>query len=264
MNNAIGWHQDDRNPTVSHYWDGTGWTGELRWDGDDWVAAPAAAGASATPEVTAEHTAAPPAPAATPPVLATFPPPPAAGSSAATPAGPTDPTERTSAPVAGALAGVAMTGTSATLLAGSALATIGIFLPWEKVSSAYGSQVQTPSSRAGAVLLLLALVGGVAALGWSSRWNVLSWGRLAGLAVVTAMMAFFVVAKFHVIAGDMDAAQTASAPAASTGFYAPELADLAKVSVQPGLGLYLWTAGVFVIGIAITRAFIARCQEATA
>ena len=43
-----GWHEDPSDPTLTRWWDGTGWTVERRWNGTEWVDVSSAPAAQAT------------------------------------------------------------------------------------------------------------------------------------------------------------------------------------------------------------------------
>lgn len=154
---------------------------------------------------------------------------------------------------AGSTTGFVMSPTSWLLFGGAALAGIGALLPWEEVSSSFGvGGSASPSSIGGAAFTLFGLVALVIWVGWPAREGTLSSGRLLGLGAVAALMAFFVIAKFNAI-GDAQA-ELDAAGGGGVGLGGFEV----SASVDPGLGLYLWSTGTVIVWVGIHRAWRAR------
>lgn len=272
MEATLGWHQDPTDATVSRYWDGAQWSAELIWNGTEW-ATPAQPAAVAVAEPVAPAPVVPepaepvtpfvaepvqfviPAPVVPEPVTAAEPAQPAA-------APPVDATIEP--PAAPAASGFAMTTTSWILGGGALLAAIGATQTWEKVSSSMGTMVdQTPTSASGgAMFILLALVALVVWLGWPTRTGSLSKPRLIGLGVVAGLMSFFVLAKFHSVSADQAQLSAPAADASSDpyglGFDTSSMTAAAQITVEAGIGLYLWTCGVIAIWVGAAKALIER------
>lgn len=234
--NTIGWHQDDDDPTISRYWDGTSWQGSLAWNGTAWVAGPMAATDPGTEA---------PVPPSVP------------GASHRTP----------DADVVGtATSGLARLSRPAKIiLAGVAVAAVGVLLPWETVSSSIGSTTDGPIDHGGAAILLFGFLAGIVALLWSHREGALAVPRLVGIGVIVAIMLVLGLARMAAI-GDAVSQQEAQAdPADSSeqGFefdpsVTAELADMYDQDHAAGMGLLLWGIGGLVGAGGLVDAFVNR------
>lgn len=150
MNAAAGWHTDPHDQHLTRYWNGTAWSDERRWNGAAWVAP--------------THTVSTAATSGTSPAISV--------------------PSRSSVPV-----------TPLAVLGGVAIATIGVFLPWEQdtVGAQYfGSAVATvtsgPTKVPAVAVLLLVMLGGIAALAWPSIRRGLSKVRSVAISVTTALL----------------------------------------------------------------------------
>jgi len=290
MSAPAGWYPDTANQHVTRYWDGTQWTQELHWDGQAWVdphrlppppaasrapgsdaaATPAASSPAATPPVAAAPVAATPAaaaPAVTPPTAAApvdpsvaGPPaaatPPAATPPATAPASAPPPVATPAAvapPAAGAwaAAGTQLPATAPAkpspgvdfwlFAAGSVGVALSAFLPWVSVSG-FGIKVSSEPGTGGPGVLLL-FAAGVLALAWPTISSAtLSLGRRIGLLPVVGFLLLCVFTNWSDLADLQDQYDGSG---------------LGGLSVDAGVGFYLYTVCVIVLVVALVRVWLA-------
>jgi zinc-ribbon domain len=125
------------------------------------------------------------------------------------------------------------------LCGGAAAIAIGSLLPWVSVSSSLGFSISS-SPQGGSTVLFLVLVAGALAAGWPSIRSDLSTKRLIGLTAVVAVLTIFAVTNWS------------------------DLVNLENkysgqgVSINGGVGLYLYTLGVVALWVCVVRLFRAR------
>jgi hypothetical protein len=152
-----------------------------------------------------------------------------------------------------------MTKTAWFVFGGVALAAIGVLMPWEHDTTAVGSISRGPTSAAGGAVLLFTLLAAVVWVAWPSRTEELSKARRISLGVLAAVLGFFVVAKFASLAHASAQAHAQSANADDELFAG--LGSMTEISYGPGLGLFVYAAGVLTITIGLTHAWIARVRK---
>jgi hypothetical protein len=270
MSAPAGWYPDTGNQHVTRYWDGTQWTKELHWDGNAWVdphrlppppaayrapepdPVPVTPAAYRAPEPDPVTAATPPA--ATPPVATPpLPTPPVATPPLATPS---PPPVATPSPPPAAAPPVSYPGTQLAspapvrptpgvdfwLFAGGSVGVaLSAFLPWVSVSGLGATISSRPGTGGPAVLLLFA--AGVLALAWPTiSSSTLSLGRRIGLLPVVGFLALCVLTNWSDLSDLKDKYD-------GTGF--------GGLSVDAGVGFYLYTLCVIVLVVALVRVWLA-------
>ena len=163
---------------------------------------------------------------------------PAAGAGIVSPSGP-----------AGLATRFPMTPTGWFLLGGAAIAALGTLLPWEQDTTPLGTHVTAgPTSVAGGAAMLLGLLAAVVWIAWPSRVGSLSKARRLGVMAIAALLALFVFAKVNAIA----TASSHSASDSDLGLFGA----VPSMSYGPGLGLFVYGAGVAAIWIGAVRAWL--------
>jgi len=198
MSDAVGWHQNPDDPTVSKYWDGQRWQGELRWNGTDWT-----------------QVSGPAAPAVPAPPIANAPSAPGAA--------------------AGALANMTRIGWALAVAAGCSV--LGIFLPLASATNVYlGTRSVSFSDDGGVVVMLAGLAALVVWMGWPARLGRhLSWVRIVVLVLVALFWTLAVVSNWNDLAdGQDELAGTGSSVHAGLGLY---LYAGAMISIWAGIVL---------------------------
>ena len=265
MNAPAGWYPDPGNAHVTRYWNGDRYTHERHWNGSAWVEPPpipppaAPASAMATPVD--------PAPGATPiagPIAATSPPAtpapatpaPSTASPPATPVPATPAPSTTSppaqsepiAPASGLTpAGERRPNPSPTFwifMVASAGVALSALLPWVSVSG-FGASISSQPGTGGPGVLILFAVG-VAAIAWPTVSSpALSKARRIGLIPIVGFLAIAVVTNWSDLADLKDKYNGVS----SFG-----------LSVDAGIGFYLYTVCVIALVVALVRVWIAGAR----
>ena len=151
---------------------------------------------------------------------------------------------------AGAATRVPMTPNAWFLFGGAAIAALGSLLPWEQDTTPLGTHVTAgPTSVAGGAAMLLGLLAVVVWIAWPSRVGSLSKARRLGLMAVAGLLAFMLFAK-------LSALGNASTHSASADSGLGVFGDTPSMTYGPGLGLFVYGAGVAAIWIGITRAWL--------
>jgi hypothetical protein len=145
-----------------------------------------------------------------------------------------------------------MTPTSWLLFGGAALGAVGTLLPWEQDSTMIGTHI-TAGPASGGVALLLGLLAAVVWTGWPTRIGNLTKARRVGLTVLAACLTFFVFAKFAALGH----AQSSADASSTTSMFGNQ----PTITYGPGLGLYLYSAGMVAVWIGTARAWRARRTE---
>ncbi|MEY2476995.1 MAG: hypothetical protein QOG87_2310, partial [Actinomycetota bacterium] len=139
------------------------------------------------------------------------------------------------------------------VFAGSAVAAIGALLPWEQATMPFGVKLTAgPADSAGGVIMLWLLLAAVVWIAWPVRVEQLPKKRLIGLTVVLALLSFFMIAKWAGL-GD---AQSASSD--------DVLGEVLQVDIGPGLGLFLYSAGMIAIWVGVVRSWLGSGSQAVA
>ncbi|MEQ1788110.1 MAG: hypothetical protein ABL966_13735, partial [Acidimicrobiales bacterium] len=140
------------------------------------------------------------------------------------------------------------------LFGGAAVAGVGALLPWADVTTTYGYTASAnPADVGSAAFLLLGLVALVLWLGWPTREQSISGGRLVGLVAVVGAMTFFALSNLAAIA-DYQEGLNASAENSFLG-------ETSTATASPGLGLLLWSAGSIALWVGAFRAWRGRASR---
>jgi hypothetical protein len=134
------------------------------------------------------------------------------------------------------------------LFGGCAVAAIGTFLPWARVTSGFGTEA-TFSPSGGAVVFFLCLLGAVAWLGWPLGKAALSLTRRVSMTVLAGGLVLLAITNFSSFAN------------ANVG--AGSDTDVLSTHVQPGVGLYAYGLGVAAIVVAVVRIWRDARREQT-
>jgi hypothetical protein len=139
------------------------------------------------------------------------------------------------------------------LVVGAIVAAVGTFLPWEE-QTAFGVKIVSGPQGGGGFVLLLAVLGAAVWAGWTLRHRVT-------LTIMALGAALFVAGAFVTISSD---SQPNAAPFADSGFGGlPEtdvtglIGGLADTSAKAGVGLWIYSAGVAVVWLAVVRTWLA-------
>ena len=136
------------------------------------------------------------------------------------------------------------------LLGGAALVLIGSLLPWAQDSvDGYSAPADHPGGGGVAVFLVLAIA--VVAAGWPLLTGGISKRRLMTTSAVAALLGLFAVTNWS----DLNSVQK-QADRYGGGFV--------KVSVTAGSGLVLYTVGVLILCVLITRLWLPLRRAAPA
>jgi hypothetical protein len=235
MNAVAGWYPDPADSHVTRYWDGERYTRELRWDGSAWVDPTAVA---PPPPVVATPTPTPtPTPEPTPAV-------------AAAPAVAPTPVPAFAPAPAGSTSGASITAgggrptpgiTFWIFIVGSVGVALSALLPWVSVSG-FGVSISSEPRSGGPVLLILLAVG-VGAIAWPTLASpTLSKARKIGLLPIVGFLALAVVTNWSDLADLKDKYDGVR------GF---------GVTVDAGVGFYLYTIAVIALVVAVVRVWLA-------
>lgn len=254
MNAVAGWYPDPADSHTTRYWDGERYTRELRWDGAAWVdptavAPPPPVATTPTPAVT-------PTPEPTPAVIST--PSTPGPRPAVTPAPAVAPTQEPTPAVvptaaAAASGGVPITGgggrptpgvTFWIFMAGSVGVALSALLPWVSVSG-FGASISS-EPRSGGPVLLIVLAGAVAAIAWPTIASpTLSKARKIGLLPIVGFLALAVVTNWS----DLSDLKDQYSGVGALG-----------ISVDAGIGFYLYTIAVIALVVAVVRVWLAGAR----
>lgn len=223
MTAPAGWYPDPSGEGTTRYWDGTRWT-HVEVGGVAVASEPRARAESARQESDGASVAPPPPP---PPIAS---PPPASAA----------------AMIASLRhASLQLSAIAWLVFAGCAAAAIGALLPWEQATMPFGVKLTAgPADSAGGVIMLWALLAAVVWIAWPVRVGKLLKNRLVGLTAVVALLSMFMIAKW---AGLADAQSSSSD---ST------FGEALQVNTGPGLGLFLYSAGMVAIWVGVVRSWL--------
>jgi hypothetical protein len=141
-------------------------------------------------------------------------------------------------------------------LAGMFLAFVGTLLPWEH-DTVLGRTVATQGpmdTPAGAVLLLV-LVGALGWVAWPLREGPLSKQRLIGAVLLVAALSFFVFAKVAAL-GHAQSTATNETASLFGNDSSTVIGGSLGVDYGPGLGLFIYGAGLLAICVGLAKAWL--------
>ncbi len=263
MTAPAGWYPDTANPGITRYWDGARWQKELHWDGTAWIdprqAPPAPPAATPAPATTPPPSAAavdptPPvrvesAPTAAPTPAHTLPAPaPVPGA----PGAPAPFVPSVSAPIRANVPGRSNPSPNFwILMIGSVGVGISSLLPWVSVTGLGITVSGRPGTGGPAVLILFAAA--LVAIAWPTISSpILSKARRIGLLPIVGFLALAVITN----ASDLADLNNRYASSGSTFG--------GSVSVDPGVGFYLYTVCVIALVVGVVRVWIASKRSTSA
>lgn len=229
MNAPAGWYPDPGDAHITRYWDGERYTRELRWDGTAWV--DPAASPPPPPVETPTPVTPTPVPIAAPPIepAPVFAPTPATAGVPLAPPG---------APRANP------TPTFWIFMAASVGVALSAVLPWVSVSG-FGASISSQPGTGGPGVLILFAVG-VAAIAWPTVSSpALSKARKIGLIPIVVFLAIAVVTNWSDLADLKDRYNGASG---------------LGLSIDAGVGFYLYTVSVIALVVALVRVWMAGAR----
>jgi hypothetical protein len=134
---------------------------------------------------------------------------------------------------------------------GVAVAAVASFLPWVTVSGPFGVQTSATPSQGGVIAYILVALAATTWAAWPATTGSLSKKRCVGLTIAVAFVSLYAVGAFyglHQVQTQIDALGEAPSFFGAT--------DIAKI--EPGLGLYIYTAAMLTLWVGVVRAWRTR------
>lgn len=223
---TAGWFEDPTGRNLRRFWDGTHWTGHVQHHD----------GSSAIDPITPNVTAVPADVAVGQPVVQP------AVQPAVRPAGAGVSVVVTRGPISSA---------GKMLLGGAAVAAVASFLPWITFTAPFDVQTSATPSQGGVLAYILAALAATTWAAWPATSGGLSKKRCVGLTLAVAFVSLYAVGAFyglHQVQTQIDGLGEA------TGFFGAT--DIAKI--EPGLGLYVYSAAMVALWVGVLRAWRTR------